>query len=298
MSVGSGNYVYEVVPGWGKLPEGWQWKLTSGVTVDANDNVYVFARTEHPVVIFNQDGKFLTSWGEGIFTSPHGIVLDAQGNVFCTDSKDHTVRKFSPKGELVMTLGVKNLPSDTGYDGKNFRSVVRGGAPFNRPTCIAEAPNGDLYVGDGYGNCRVHRFTKDGRLVQSWGNPGGEQGEFVVIHALRVDRTGRVWVADRENGRIQVFSPEGEFLFLWTGLHRPTDLVFDKADHVCVAEANGQVSIFQEDGALLSRWGKDSTNNTHPDEVLGKAHTLTVDSRGDIYVGSADYGFLRKFQRR
>src|SRR5205823_7214544 len=157
-------------------------------------------------------------------------------SVYCVDDAGHSVRKFTPEGKLLLQIGPAGTPSDTGYDGANVASVARAAGPFNRPTNLAVAPNGDLYVSDGYGNARVHRFSPGGELRRSWGEPGSGPGQFMIPHGVTVHPDGRVFVCDRENDRIQIFSPDGEFLAEWTEVQRPTKLVFDMRGVAIVAE--------------------------------------------------------------
>jgi DNA-binding beta-propeller fold protein YncE len=159
--------------------------------------VYVFNRGEHPLVVFDRDGKFLHSWGEGVFSRPHGITIGPDDAVYCTDDHDHTVRKFTPEGKLLLTLGTSGRPSDTGATSMDFRTIRHSGPPFHYPTNVALAPSGELYVSDGYGNARIHRFTADGRLLLSWGEPGGGPGQFRVPHGIAVDRQGKDIEAER-----------------------------------------------------------------------------------------------------
>ena len=122
---------------------------------------------------------------EGLFTNrTHGLTVGADA-VYCADDGDHTVRKFSSDGTLLLTIGTAGVASDSGYDGKSTASIQRGAPPFNRPTNVAVAPSGDLYVSDGYGNARVHRFSADGKLIQSWGEPGLAPGQFNLPHGIR-----------------------------------------------------------------------------------------------------------------
>ncbi|MCW5852440.1 MAG: hypothetical protein KIT87_20365 [Anaerolineae bacterium] len=300
MTVGVGPFTYDIVPGWGQLLAGWQWEHVVGVAVDSRDRVYVFYRSERPVMVFDRDGAFLTTWGEGVFTRPHGLTIGPDDCVYCADDKDHTVRKFTPDGALLRTWGTKGVPSHTGYDGKNRATITHGGPPFNRPTNVGFAPTGEMYVSDGYGNTRVHQFAADGRLLLSWGEPGSGPGQFNVVHSVSVDGAGRVLVADRENNRVQIFSPDGEFLAQWTGLNRPEEIDFDAEGAIYVAEGFSQISVFAPDGGHLARWGR--TNGPGKRRKSShQIHTLAVDSGGDIYVASQSYqetGFLKKFARR
>src|SRR3982074_784826 len=238
MLVGDKPLTFELVPEGEQLPSGWGHGDVAGVAADAEDRVFVFNRGEHPVIIYDRDGRFVKSWGEGLFTRPHGITIHGDV-VYCADDTDHTVRALTLDGQVLWALGTLNQPSDTGYspEGRsNLLSIKRGGGPFNRPTRLAVAPNGELYVSDGYGNARVHRFSADGQLIQSWGEPGTEPGQFNLPHSLWVHTDGRVFVCDRENDRIQIFSPDGRLLRWWTTAPGPADLFIDADEHVYVGE--------------------------------------------------------------
>jgi DNA-binding beta-propeller fold protein YncE len=299
--VGSGELRYEVLARWEELPSGWGFGEVAGVATDSRDRVYVFSRGEHPVTVFDREGRFVTSWGEGVFRRAHGITIGPDDAVYCTDDLDHTVRKFTPDGRLLLTLGSSGRPADTGIDGIDYRTIRRGGPPFHRPTNMALAADGSLYVTDGYGNARVHKFAADGRLLFSWGEPGNRPGQFNLPHGIALDRSGRVYVADRENSRIQLFSPEGEYLAEWTDVARPMQVVIDRQDRVFVVEVGwraglfpwltpptpeaptARLSVFDLQGRLLSRWGG-SGDPCAPGNFFAP-HDLCIDSRGDLYVG-------------
>ena len=234
-AVGSGRFRYEALARWEQLPPGWSFGEVAGVASDSRDRVYVFNRGAHPMIVFDKEGKFLNAWGEGMFKGPHGIFIDRNDHLWLADDKDHTVHKFSPSGEKLMTLGESGKPADTGYK-IGASPVLRAAGPFHRVTNVAAAPNGDLYIADGYGNARVHKFSKDGKLLFSWGEPGRGPGQFVLPHGIALDSAGRVYVADRENSRVQIFSPQGEYLREWTFLNRPYDIFIDDQDMLHIAE--------------------------------------------------------------
>jgi len=288
MLFGGGEYTYELVDEWAKLPKGWSFLDVGGLTVDSQDRVFVFNRSNHPVMIFDGDGNFLDSWGEGYFGRPHGSRFDQHGYLYCSDDVNHTISKFTPDGKLLRVIGQKGIPSDTGYvhHGKlmdSLKSIERGGPPFNRPTGVAFSSSGEIYVSDGYGNARVHKFSPDGELLFSWGEPGSGPGEFMLPHNVWVDRLDRVWVPDRENNRIQIFDGDGRYVTEWRHVTRPTDVFIDKNDVVYVSELAPCVSIFTFEGNLLARWGNEET---YPETDLFVApHAITVGSKGDIYVG-------------
>lgn len=302
---------YEVVEGWEQLPAGQQHLDVAGVDVDAQDRVYLICRGPARVLVYNRDGSFVKSWGEGAFTErTHGITIGPDGTIYCTDDGRHAIHAFSPEGELRMTLGTPDRPSDTGYLMPDLTTIRCGGPPFNRPTNLAVSPNGDLYVSDGYGNARVHRFSAKGELKQSWGEPGTDPGQFMLPHGIWVHPDGRVFVADRENDRVQIFSPDGEYLEMWTDVQRPTQVYMDRRGRIYVSElwwrtgqrsfTNGpieqdkpaRVSVFDLEGKLLARFGAGS--NPCASGSLCAPHSLCADSHGDVYVAEVTWTFVGK----
>lgn len=302
---GEGKFRYAVDAGFGRLPEGWRLGDVPGVATDSRDRVYVFNRSEHPVIVFSREGQFLGSWGEGIFARPHGITITPDDFVYCTDDFDHTVRKFTLSGELLQTIGRPNEASDTGYDRirdgeSSVETVRRAGPPFNRPTNVARAANGDLYVTDGYGNARVHRFTNYGEFIQSWGEPGEGPCQFNVPHSMWYHSDDRLFVCDRENSRVQIFSPSGEYLDSWNIIGRPQELLIDKdntvfmmvqftkageptmAGRIMTETIPCHLCIRDLEGNILGQFG--GTNIGEIDSYVS-AHALCMDSHGDIYTG-------------
>jgi DNA-binding beta-propeller fold protein YncE len=300
VQVGSGNFRYDVVETWERLPLGYAWQEAAAVATDGHNRLFVFDRSEHPVVVLASDGTFLYSWGEGQFVRPHGISIGPDGCVYCTDDSDHTVKKFTPEGKLVMTLGTSGGPSDTGATSVDYRTIQRAGPPFHYPTNVAFSPAGDIYVSDGYGNARVHRFSPDGKLLHSWGEPGSGPGQFHIPHGIAVDCSGTIYIADRENSRIQLFTSSGKFLDQWTDVARPCQIAFDSQGNAYVAElgfragmwpgttapsidsTGGRVSIFDSNGKLQARWGG-GTNPTAPGDFFAP-HDICIDGAGCVYV--------------
>ena len=156
MVFGQGTHQYTVQEDWWTLPEGWEFGWIPAVAVDSQDRIYVYSRSEHPMVVFDRDGNFLDSWGDDILKDAHGIFIDADDNIYCTERDTHVVRKFTTEGELLMTLGT---PDEPGAEGE----------PFNKPTDLALGPDGEMFISDGYGNARIHKYSPDGELIKSWG---------------------------------------------------------------------------------------------------------------------------------
>jgi sugar lactone lactonase YvrE len=202
-----------VAEGWGELPAGWRYGDVGAVGIDRKDNVYVFNRGPHPMIVYDRNGRFLRSWGEGIFHRAHGLHIGPDDTIFLTDDGDHTVRQCTLDGKILLTIGIPGRPAP-------FMS----GEPFHRCTHTALSPKGEIYVTDGYGNACVHKFSPDGKLLFSWGTPGSDAGQFNIVHNICADADGWLYVADRENHRVQVFDGNGKYETQWNFLHRPCGL--------------------------------------------------------------------------
>jgi hypothetical protein len=316
---------YEVIPGWAKIPAGWDLVEVPGLAIDSKDRIFAFTRGEPSVVIFDRDGTVLDSWGTGRFRRPHAACIGADDCLYCVDDFAHAVRKYAPDGTLLMTIGPAGSISETGFVPNDFLSVKRGGPPYNLPTSIAVSSAGEIYITDGYGNSRVHKFSPDGELLLSWGEPGGGPGQFRLPHGICVDRGGRVYVGDRMNCRIQVFTPTGEFLAQWNDVYQPNDIHIDAQERVFVAEigyqadlpmpgptphpedAFSRVTLRDLHGRILAK--VTSADPGAPGGFLS-AHAARTDSRGDLYVGEVSatrarnqgkdrhaFNILQKFRR-
>ena len=316
---------FQEVMGWGG--ETWARDVT-GVAVDSRDRVYVLRRGDDPVTVLTPDGTVLDRWGNGCFSDrPHLISIGEDDTIYVADDGGHRVFVFDSTGRLLETIG-SGIPSETGYDAgaptaEDAFDRITGGAPFNRPTKAVPWRNGELFVSDGYRNCRVHRFSADRQLIRSWGGPGADAGCFVIPHSVTIDSNGRVFVCDRENDRIQIFSVDGELLDVWNNVQRPTDVAFDHRGHAYVAEIPrgprdlkswrlgraeqelpGRVTIRSADGSIVSRVNCPGVEFPAP-------HAIAVDSTGAIYVSEVPESFanytgkphfphrcLRKFEPR
>lgn len=287
MTFGSGDYTYTVQENWWTLPEGWAFGWIPGVACDSQGRVYVYSRSEHPLIRFDRDGNFIDTWGDGILVDAHGIYIDDEDNVFCTEREDHCVRKFNKHGELVMTIGTPGQPS------------TNDGDPFNLPTDLVVTRTGDLYISDGYGNARVHHYDAEGNHIKSWGAWGSGPGQFELSHCVRIDRHDRLWVCDRTNDRIQLFDLDGNYLEERAGLAKPDTIFFDpKEDIVYIAELDQQLSIYTLDGDLITQWGG-RQKSEKPGEFIACPHGIWMDAHGDLYVGEVQHDArLTKFVRK
>ena len=257
------------------MPAGWKFGRVSAAAVDAKGEVYVFQRNKKidPIIVFDASGKYLRSWGKGMFGNEHAIRIDRDQNVWITDNGDHQVMKFDRKGELLLKLGTKGV---AGTDEKTF----------DRPTDIAWAPSGDFYVSDGYGNSRVVKFSKDGRYLMAWGRRGTGPGEFNLPHSVAVDSKGQVYVSDRENNRIQVFDGNGKFIREWKHLGSAQNIFITPKDEMWILTYRNAVEIRTYD--TLS--GRIMRVDTATGKILGSmespGHWLHVTPANEIFVGS------------
>ncbi len=281
-TVGSGTHTYEVQEDWAKLPEGWAMPAAA-VAVDSQDRVFCFNRDiDHPIVVFDREGNYLFSWGANLIAFAHAITIDKTDNIWLVDRDHGQIMTFTPQGNLLSTIGEKGYRSDTGVDPGNFSSkaylnVTHGGGPFNLPTAIAFTETGEMFITDGYGNARVHKFSAAGEYLFSWGEPGSGPSEFNMPHGVWIDRQGRVLVCDRENDRVQVFTQDGTYVSTWpTKLIGPAVFYVDDEDIVYIPEHNGgMVSILTLEGVRLTQWG---------DPMYRSCHGIWCDSNRDIYI--------------
>ncbi len=313
----TGVLEFQVVENWEQAPAEFPHRDVAAVGTDSQDRVYLHTRHGDRVMAYESDGTFLFAWGDGIFNNAHGITVGPDDHLYCTDNRDHVVRKFTNDGKLLMTLGTAGVASDTGYDTKrgnikihHNETVQRIAGPFNCCTNTAIAANGDIFVADGYGNARVHRFAADGRLLHSWGEIGSGPGQFQLPHGIWVLDDGRVVVADRENDRLQFFSPDGDYLDEWNDIQRPCAISTDREGRIYIAELwrpveagqgsfvhglatvdmPGRVTVFDTDGSIAARWGASSTNRNAPGNFIAP-HGIAVDSQGSVYVSEVTGGY-------
>jgi DNA-binding beta-propeller fold protein YncE len=257
------------------MPDGWKFGRVSAVATDSSGEVYVFHRgpKADPLVVFDNKGKYLRSWGKGMFGNPHGLRIDKQNNIWVTDNGDHQVMKFTREGKLLLTLGVKGKPAT---DDKSF----------NRPTDIAFAPTGEVYISDGYGNSRVVKITSDGKFIKTWGKRGTGPGEFNIPHSVAVDSKGTVYVSDRENNRIQMFDPNGKFLREWTHLGATQNVFITPADEMWIITHRDNIENITYD-TLAGRIMKiDLSTGKIIGSMESPGHWLNVSPAGEIFIGS------------
>ena len=257
--IGTGDTSFEVVHPFGHLPQGWTYGNVSHVATDSKDRVYAFQRKDPPVLVFDSDGNFLTGWGSGVLFDAHGIFITTDDDVFLIDRDHHEILKFNAEGKVLMRIGRRERPA--------FQ------APFNHPADVAISPSGEIYVADGYGNSTVHRFSPDGKHLGSWGTPGAGPGQFTTPHGIWVDGNDRVYVTDRENNRVQIFSPEGDYITEWRDFFHPMDIFMDTQGRFYVTDQIPRLSVLDADGKLLSR-GKTAAN----------PHGIWGDSNGNLYT--------------
>lgn len=263
---------YRVQPSWAHLPGGRDLEALSQVAVDSRGRVYALQRTNPPVVVFEPDGRYVGTIGDGLILDSHGIAVDPQDRIWVVDRDAHQLVVFDTEGRLLMRLGERGRP--------------RLGMPFNHPTDVAFAADGEIYVSDGYGNARVHRFSSDGRHLGSWGEPGRGPAQFSTPHAIWVDKLDRVLVADRENDRIQIFDRDGRLLTIWEDVYRPMD-IFETTQGILVSDQVPRVTLFSHDGHVTGR--------CRP--VLNGAHGIWGSPDGSIFCAEMIPSRLTRLER-
>jgi hypothetical protein len=292
---------YEVISSWPAGHKDLAWGAMAGIAIGSDGQVWTFNRGAVPVQVYTANGELVRSWGEGQFREPHQVRIDRQGDVWLVDSGLHCVRKYTPDGKLVLTLGT---PGEPGEDSTHL----------NRPTDVAITSNDDLFVTDGYGNNRVVHFDRHGKFVTAWGSLGVERGQFSLPHSIAADSQGRLYVADRNNARVQVFDQTGRFLDEWRELLVPWHIVITDRDEIYVCGSSPMrwpripvpglivgippkdqlVIVFAPDGRVLRL-------STFPKgQRLGElewVHALAVDRQGNLYLGDIQGRRAQKFLR-
>jgi sugar lactone lactonase YvrE len=332
---------YETIAGWAKLPEGRTWGSTSAVEIDKDGkSIWVAERcgqntcldrasgqmSSLPTILkFDASGKLVKSFGEGILIFPHGIFVDRDGNVWVTDGQDNApvaargagqaaaprgegpvgpragstkgnqVYKFNPDGKLLLTLGKAGGAAEPDY--------------FYQPNDVVVARNGDIFVSEGHGggNNRILKFSKDGKLIKSWGKLGTGPGEFDQPHALALDSRERLFVGDRNNNRIQIFDLDGKFIAEWKQFSRPSGIFIDKDDTIYVADSESESVARNHNGwkrGIRIGSAKDgSVKYFIPDPVekttgTSAAEGVAADAQGNVYGAEVGPRALKRYVKK
>ena len=268
---------FVAVPNWPKTGQtipGYGTNEVVGVAV-GKDEVYVVQKTFPAVLVFGKDGTYHRSWGDGM-TLRHTCRLDPDGNVWVTGIYDHQVAKFTPDGQLLQIWGERDVPGD---DAANH---------FNGPSDVAFGKDGTVYISDGYGNSRIVHLAHDGTYLGQWGSFGKKWGQFNLPHSVAVDADGNVYVADRTNLRIQVFTAAGRFLRGWKTGWRPYSLFVNQDGQLCVS-SDKLFAVYTLTGKRL---------NLTPIPGAKIAHMVSADTNGDVYFTNLDAFRVQKYARQ
>ncbi|OAB28263.1 hypothetical protein PMSD_22270 [Paenibacillus macquariensis subsp. defensor] len=286
-----GNTVrsYNLVPGWAKLPADLVFGYTHGIVVDQEDNVYVFHTGKPSIFKFNQDGQFLEAWGEEFDGGAHGFYLNKELDgeyLYVTDTTRCNVVKMDLSGKHLLTLETPDRV-DIYYEELKFI-----------PTDVAVSASGDIYVADGYGQSWIHQYTAAGEYIRSWGGKGTECGQLHCPHGISIDiRSGEeeVYVADRGNHRIQVFTLQGNFKrVIVDDLDMPCSFYF-QGNEVYIPDLDSRITIFDKNDRLICHLGEDQQaykqtgwpnlpKSYYRDNKFSSPHGVCVDSQGSVYV--------------
>ncbi len=288
-----GSFEYQYEWNWSKkFPKEIADGTVPNIACDSHGNIFAAFRVKgFPIAKFDADGNFIRYYGQHLDIGEiHGIYVDNQDNIWLTDDEFHVIYKLSQTGETLLQLGQKGIASDTGVDMTitshlKYLTIRRSSGPFNKPTKAVVGPDGNTYVSDGYGNAAVHVFAPNGTLLRSWGNPGNAPGEFNIVHGVFVDKNCRVWIADRDNDRVQVFDDHGNLLKIIDRLTYPAD-IWANDTNIYVAEMDGRISIFDmefQPVAQLGYWHSPY-----------KMHSICGDKQGNLYLGLfTDYSIVK-----
>jgi streptogramin lyase len=285
---------YVAVPNPLPVPDAAAMGASSDVAFDSKGHLYVLSRGPKPLTEFDENGKFVRAFGDGLFTRSHGIRIDSDGNIWATDVGAHTVMKISPQGQVLLTLGTKGKAGEW--------NETAGSQLFNEPNDIVIGANGDLFItqghtpGAGKGDPRVLKFDKNGKFIKSWGGKGTEPGKFDVAHGIAIDAKGLLWVTDRENQRIQIFDQDGKYIreVKYAGL--PCSLDIGKQYIYMVNGFAGQLLRMDLDGKVLAAVGKPGAAGTWGE--FGEAHFIAVSPKGEIYVADSVNRAVQKFVKK
>jgi DNA-binding beta-propeller fold protein YncE len=272
------------------LPTGMNFGAVSGVAINSKGNIFVLNRGPNPLMEFDADGKFLRWFGQGMFDRPHGLRIDAEDNIWATDVGSHVVYKFNPQGRLVMVLGVRGTAGEWHYHG-HLRE-------FTEPNDVAIGPNGDIFITQGHSKSEVSRvlkFDKDGKFVKQWGKKGAGPGEFDIPHSVVVDAKGLVYIADRNNKRLQVFDAEGTFVKEWVYFGTPCGLALGPDGIMYLANGHdGRILKLDMNGNILGMAGKQGKALGQ----FGEAHFLALSAKSELYVADTLNWRIQKYVKK
>lgn len=289
MKVGSGKHRYEVIEGWAKLPPTISLGYTHGIVVDSSNQVYVFHTGKQSLVKFDEEGNYVGAWGDQFEGGAHGCYLHQEEDgefLYVTDTSRGLMVKLTLDGQELLTIEKPNRPDIYDDDHKFV------------PTDVAVAANGDIYIADGYGQSYIHRYTSRGQYIASWGGVGRGAGQLNCPHGISIDVRGPepvVYVADRGNNRIQVFTLDGQHIrFITNDIDLP-DSFYYSGDEMFIPDLHSRITIFDKNDELITHLGEDQQaykqegwpnlpKSYYRPDRFSSPHGVCVDSNQNVYV--------------
>jgi peptidylglycine monooxygenase len=268
IKIGSSDYTYEVVEGFGKPPADISLGSVSNIALDSKNRIYFYQRKNPPIIVFDETGEYITSWGEDLLIDAHGLFITPDDAIYAIARGAQELLKFNIEGECTLRIGTRDKP--------NYQK------PFGHPADIAVSKTNEIFVADGYGNTRVHKFSPKGELLLSWGSPGDGAGEFTTPHGVWVDEKDLVYVTDRENNRVQIFNTEGEYIKEWRNFYHPMDIYVDPQKVFYITDQVPRLHILKSSGEVISS-----------SYCPGICHSVWANDKGDLYIARLDKGVTK-----
>ena len=261
--------------------------MPTGVAVNSKGHIFIANKGEMKLIEFDADGNFVRSLAADVLIAPHGLRIDKDDNIWVTDIETHMVFRINPNGRISLVLGQK--------DASGLIDDTRNMILFNKPADIAFGLDSEIYIADGYGNSRMVKLDKYGNFMKAWGEKGDENGNFNNPHNVVVDKNGLVYVADRHNNRLQVFSANGDFIRSWTHVGTPWGLAISDNQEIFMTDGNNEKILkLNLEGDIIGAYGHGAGQGLGQ---MRTAHGIALDKENNIYITEVLNWRVQKFSK-